>query len=126
MEKINRILIITGGILLLFFGTFHSFLWILFDWGNDLPKLTIENSNIMQMLNIGLISFLFSFGFIFLRYRRLFYNPLGRALLFVAALFFGIRLITEFVFPDGSLALGVVLFITTLVYLVPAIFIREK
>ena len=129
MEKIRKTLVIVGGINLLLWGLFHISFWVAplpIDWKNELIKLTEMNSNIMQMLNIGIVVFLLAFGFIMLFYCREILNlVLGKALLFVFALFWFARLVGEFLFPGGSIAFGVILFLCVLIYLVPAIITKK-
>jgi len=122
MEKVRKILVIIGGINFLLFGLFHLSFWYGLDWKNELIKLTEINSNVMQMLNIGISVFLLSFGVIMLFYRREILNSaLGRALLIVFSLFWLARLVGEFTFPGNSLILGLILFLCVLIYLIPAI-----
>ena len=125
MEKIRKKLVIIGGVNALFWGLFHISFWFApfpVDWKNELTKLTEMNSNIMQMLNIAVTVFLLAFGFIMLYYRKEVLNSaLGKALLLGFALFWLARLIGEIAFPGGSIALGVILFLCVLIYLIPAI-----
>jgi hypothetical protein len=130
MEKLRKILVIIGGINLLIWGLFHISFWFApfpVDWKNELTKITEINSNVMQMLNIGIVVFLLSFGVIMLSYRREILNfALGRALLIIFALFWLARLVGEIVFPGGSIILGFILFLCVLIYLIPAIIIKQK
>jgi len=130
MEKLRKNLVIIGGITSLLWGLFHISFWFApfpIDWKNELLKLTEMNSNIMQMLNIGISVFLLAFGFIMLFYRREILNSaLGKALLIVFALFWLARLIGEIAFPGGSIALGVILFLCVLIYLIPAIITKKQ
>jgi len=124
MEKFRNILVIIGGINFLLFGLFHLTFWRALDWKNELIKLTEINSNVMQMLNIGISVFLLSFGFIMLFYRIEISNSvLGRALLIIFALFWLARLVGEIVFPGGSIMFGIILILCVLVYLIPAIIV---
>jgi hypothetical protein len=129
MEKFRKTLVIIGGINLLIWGLFHISFWLApfpIDWKNELIKLTQLNSNVMQMLNIGIVVFLLSFGVIMLFYRKEILNfALGRALLIVFALFWLARLVGEFAFPGGSIILGLILFLCVLIYLIPAIIINR-
>jgi hypothetical protein len=122
MEKFRNILVIIGGVNFLLFGLFHLSFWHGLDWKNELIKLTEINSNVMQMLNIGIVVFMLAFGFIMLFYRRKILNSaLGNALLITFSLFWLARLVGEFVFPGSSIILGVILFLCVLIYLIPAI-----
>jgi hypothetical protein len=127
MEKFRNILVIIGGINFLLFGLFHLTFWKALDWKNELIKLTEINSNVMQMLNIGISVFLLAFGLMMLFYRREIANSaLGRALLIVFALFWLARLVGEFAFPGGSIIFGFILLLCVLIYLIPAIIIKNK
>jgi hypothetical protein len=128
MEKLRKILVIIGGINSLIWGLFHISFWFapFLDWKNELIKLTQINSNVMQMLNIGIVVFLLSFGVVMLSYRKEILNfALGRALLIIFALFWLARLVGEFAFPGGSIMLGLILFLCVLIYLIPAIIINK-
>ena len=111
-------LIIAGGGLLIILALFHLSFWSLFNWQEELPKLSAENSGIMQMSAIGFVCLFLSLGMIFISFRKEIANTkLGQALLFI---FFLIRTIAEFIFPGSSIELGVFLAICTLVFLIPA------
>lgn len=122
MEKLRNTLVIIGGIFFIVFGLFHISFWFLFDWQNELAKLNEVNSNVMQMLNIGTVLLLLSFGCILLFYRREILNTrLGKAILIISSLYFFARLIAEFVFPGGSIIFGLILLLCVMIYLIPAI-----
>jgi hypothetical protein len=127
MKKFKNILVIIGGVNFLFFGLVHLTFWHGLDWGNELIKLTEINSNVMQMLNIGIVVFMLAFGFIMLFYRKeILSSKLGRALLITFSLFWLARLIGEFAFPGGSIILGVILFLCVLIYLIPALIANKR
>jgi hypothetical protein len=125
MEKLRKIFVVIGGINSLIWGLFHISFWFApfpVDWKNELTKITEINSNVMQMLNIGIVVFLLSFGVVMLSYRREILNfALGRALLIIFALFWLARLVGEIAFPGGSIILGLILFLCVLIYLIPAV-----
>jgi hypothetical protein len=129
VEKLKKTLVIIGGINLLLWGLFHISFWFApfpMDWKNELIKLTEMNSNVMQMLNIGIAVFLLAFGFTMLFYRReILSSALGRALLIVFSLFWLARLAGECAFPGGSTVFGVILFLCVLIYLIPAIISKK-
>ena len=129
MEKFRKILVIIGGINFLFWGLFHISFWFApfpIDWKNELIKLTEMNSNVMQMLNIGISVFLLAFGFLMFFYcREILNSALGRALLIIFSLFWLARLIGEFAFPGGSIIFGLILFLCVLIYLIPAIITKK-
>ena len=96
------------------------------DWKNELTKLTEMNSNVMQMLNIGISVFLLTFGCMMLAYRsEILSSRLGRALLIVFSLFWFARLVGEIAFPGGSIIFGVILLLLALIYLIPAIITKK-
>ena len=124
MGNFNNIVVIVGAIIFLLFGLFHLFFWRIFDWKNDLIKLSQINSNIIQMLNIGTSLLLLSFGFILIIYRiDILSTGLGKAILIVSSLFFLVRLILEFVFPGRSIIFGFILLLCSLIFLIP-VFIK--
>ncbi|MDR1154729.1 MAG: hypothetical protein LBL04_08445 [Bacteroidales bacterium] len=129
MEKVRKTFVIIGGVNLLIWGLFHISFWFApfpVDWKNELTKITELNSNVMQMLNIGIIVFLLSFGVMMLSCRReILTFASGRALLIIFALFWLARLTGEIVFPGGSVILGFILFLCVLIYLIPAIIIHK-
>jgi hypothetical protein len=127
MEKFNKIFVIIGGVNFLFWGLFHLTFRKALDWKNELQKLTELNSNVMQMLNIGIAVFMLAFGISMLVYQNEFlYSALGRALLIIFALFWLARLVREFAFPGGSIIVGFVLFLCVQIYLIPAIIVKQK
>jgi len=129
MEKFRKILVVIGGINFLLFGLFHVSFWVQpfpMDWKNELPKLTEMNSNVMQMLNIGISVFLLAFGCMMLACRReILSSRLGRALLTIFSLFWLARLVGEIAFPGGSIIFGVILLLLALIYLIPAIITKK-
>jgi hypothetical protein len=125
MKRLQKTLIVTGGVLYILTGVFHLLFWRFLDWGNELVKLNEVNSNVMQMLNIGLIVLFLSFGVIMIYLRNeILSSKLGKALLIFSSLFFLVRLIEEFVFPGSSVIAGIILLVYTLIYLIP-VFIKS-
>jgi hypothetical protein len=51
----RRNLLIAGGILNVIMAVFHMAFWSLFNWPEELPKLSPENRGIMSMLNVAWI-----------------------------------------------------------------------
>lgn len=120
--KLNKIIITTGGILLIILGVFHMCFWYLYDWSDELPKLSQDNNSIVQMMAICTICFLLLMGFILIICRaEITRSRSGRLLLLSLSIFFAVRLILEFIFPNGSLALSGILLLLVLIYLVPAL-----
>ena len=122
MKILQKTLVIAGGVLFILGGIFHLLFWKFLDWKNELPKISEVNSNVMQMLNIGLIVLFLSFGFIMIYLRNeILSSRLGKALLIFSSLFFLVRLIEEFVFPGSSVIAGIILLVYTLIYLIPVL-----
>ena len=122
MKILQKILITTGGLLFVLFGIFHLFFWKMFDWKNELSKLSITNSNIMQMLNIGCSFIVLSLAYILLFHRKDIINEkLGKPVLIMSGLFYFIRMVMEFAFPEGSLVFAILMFFISLIYIVPAL-----
>ena len=115
-------LIIIGGISLILLALFHLSFWHLFNWQEELLKLSAENSSIMQLSTIGFVCLFLCLGIILILYHVEIGNTrLGRSLLLTLSFFFLVRCIFEFIFPGSSVELAVLLFLYTLLFLVPAL-----
>lgn len=120
-------LLIAGGIYHLFFGFFHIAFWRtnILNWHKELPHMSPTNRAVIQMLNAGVIVFLFLIAYISLLYSRELLTPgLGRALLLGTSIFWLARLAGEFALKDGAPAkpgLVVASAIGILLYLLPAV-----
>ncbi|MCX5807550.1 MAG: hypothetical protein NT010_16035 [Proteobacteria bacterium] len=88
-----------GGFYNMGFLVFHAMFWKLFNWKNELPRLTHINAAVMQVLNLCLM-----FCFLLFAYISLFHtselgtSSMGRVLLLSIALFWLIRAIEQLVF----------------------------
>ncbi len=123
MKKTNRILVITGGVFCIVLALFHLTFWELFNWETELEKLSAENSNIMQMLNIVISVIFISYGVILIFFRNEILNTrLGKAILASLSVCFLIRFILGFVLSKHEGLFSVFLLICTLVYLIPWIY----
>jgi len=81
------------------FAIFHIFFWRLFNWKNDLKKLTLANRAIIQIANLRLIYFFFFVAAICFRFPdELFGTPLGRFFLLGVSLFWLGRTVEQFIF----------------------------
>lgn len=115
-------LIVLGGLLLILLSLFHLSFWSLFNWQEELSKLSDMNSGIMQLSAVGFASLFLSLGIILIGYRAEIANTkLGKALLFALSFFFFVRTIAEFVFPGSSIWLGIFLFLCALIFFIPAL-----
>jgi hypothetical protein len=96
-----KILIIIGGFLWLAFFVFHAFFWYLFDWKNDLEKLSTTNKAVMQVLNLCLMLCFLIFAYISIfQTDELLNTSLGKTLLFGMVLFGLFRAIEQIIFFD--------------------------
>ena len=92
-------LIKAGGFFNIGLILFHLAFWHLFNWSEDLKKLSFLNSAIMQVLNISLTLAFAIFAYISLAHTgALLSTPLGNSLLVLIALFWLARAIQQIVF----------------------------
>lgn len=118
----NKTLIIIGAIMLFLLAAFHITFWSLFDWKNDLIKLSQDNQGIVQMMNVCTICYLFSMsGILFICCTDITKSRVGKLLLLSLSLFFAVRLVLEFIFPDGSLSLAFILLLLVVIFTIPAL-----
>lgn len=59
----KKILLITGGVLNLLLAVFHMFFWSLFNWKDELLKVSRDTAGILQIANLILIFILLYFAF---------------------------------------------------------------
>lgn len=87
------------GIYALGFAVFHAFFWKLFDWKNDLKKITIANRAIIQIANLRLIYIFIGIAAICFTFpKELLATKLGNAFLLGIAIFWMGRTIEQYVF----------------------------
>ncbi len=95
----KTILIYCGGIYAIGFAIFHLFFWKLFDWKNDLKKLTLANRAIIQIANLRLIYFFLLVASIcFVFPHDLIHTKLGNWFMIGISLFCLGRTIEQFIF----------------------------
>lgn len=81
------------------FAIFHLFFWKLLHWKTELEKLSYINRGVMQIMNIQLIVYFLTIGFLCLYFNAtMIENQIGRFLLIATSIFCLIRLIQQFVF----------------------------
>lgn len=94
-----NVLVYLCGIYSVGFAVFHVFFWRLFDWKNDLKKLSVANRAILQISNIRLIYILLLVAFLcFLFPTELTTSSLGKTFLAGMSLFWFGRTIEQFIF----------------------------
>lgn len=118
--KTPFVLLRIGGVFNLLFGALHIAFWNMFDWSDQLTKLSVDNSNIMQMLNLVLIVFFFYTAFVLLFMpARLLNSVIGRIFIGLFIVLYGSRLVMEFYFPNGSMVFALIMVITILSFVLP-------
>ena len=81
-------LIKAGGFFNIGLVMFHLAFWRLFNWDEDLKKISFLNRAVMQVLNISLIFAFVIFSYISLAHtKELVSTPLGHSLVMLMALF---------------------------------------
>ena len=101
MEKAGIFFIYCAGVYSLSLAVFHILFWRIpmFNWKEELDKLSPINKGVMQVLNLCLIVLFVLIGFISLTHTsELLYTSLGRTLLAGLSMFWLIRFICQFVF----------------------------
>ncbi len=121
-------LIKAGGFFNIGLVMFHLAFWRLFNWDEDLKKISFLNRTVMQVLNISLIFAFVIFSYISLAHtKELVSTPLGHSLVMLMALFWLARSIQQIVFFKLRRPLSVVfllIFMTgCLLYAIPAYYI---
>ncbi len=118
--NISILFIRLGGVVNLLIAVLHLFFWKLFDWQVELKKLSVVNSNVMQMLNLFSIVFLlYSAALLIFRPSEFLSSAIGRTFLGMLATMYLARLAMEFYFPEGSLGFAVFLLITVILFATP-------
>ena len=116
------LLLRSGGVVKLLLGILHICFWSLFNWPDELGKLSIDNSNIMQMLNLFLIVFFFYTAFILMFMPgKLLVNTAGRIFIWMFAVLYLARLAMEFWFPDGSIGFAIFMAVTISFFTFPLV-----
>lgn len=120
--KTSILLLRLGGVVNLLLGILHIGFWSLFNWPDELEKLSIDNSNIMQMLNLFLIVFFFYTAFILMYMPgKLLINTAGRIYIGMFAVLYLARLAMEFYFPNGSIGFAIFLAVTISFFTLPLV-----
>ncbi len=120
----TKLLIYSCGLYSFTFAIFHLLFWRLFDWKNDLKKLTVANRAIIQIANLRLIYFFLLVGLIcFLFPTDLISTSFGKFFLAGISLFWLGRTIEQFIFlrvkHKAVHLLTVIFIIGTILFAVP-------
>lgn len=120
--KTTILLLRLGGVVNLLLGILHIGFRGLYNWPDELEKLSIDNSNIMQMLNLFLIVFFFYTATILMFMPgKLLINTAGRIFILMFAVLYLARLAMEFWFPDGSIGFAICLLVTIAFFTLPLV-----
>ncbi|WP_373494134.1 hypothetical protein [Aquiflexum sp.] len=118
--KTSILLLRLGGVVNLLIGILHIGFWGLFDWPEELAKLSVDNSNIVQMLNLFSIVFFFYTAFILIFMPgKLLINTAGRIFIGMFAVLYLARLAMEFYFPNGSIGFAIFMVVTISFFVLP-------
>ena len=120
--------IIAGGFYTIGLIVFHLLFWRIFDWEQDLKRISILNRATMQVLNISLTFCFIIFSYISLVHTaELLTSSLGHSLLLLIALFWLARAIQQIVFYRlrhwASWAFLLLFLSGSLLYAIPALYI---
>ena len=108
-------MVIAGGLFCAAFAVFHLLFWKLFRWRTELAKLTSINRSIVQILNLCLIFVFVVFAYLSLSYSsELVATQVGRALLFLIAVFWYLRAVEQALFFGLQKLLSILLFVVFL------------
>ncbi len=120
----GKIIIYICGLYSFAFAIFHLFFWRLFDWKNDLKKLSMASRAIIQIANLRLIYFFLFVGFICFAFPGdLMQTTFGRFFLSGISIFWLGRVIEQFIFLRiGNKMvhiLTIIFFVGTILYALP-------
>lgn len=118
--KRSHLFIRLGGVINLLVAILHLSFWKLFNWSSELPKLTVVNSNIMQMLNLfTIVLFAYTTYLLWFKTSQLLASEMGKHFLGMLAALYSARLAMEFYFPERSLGFAAFLLITIALFTWP-------
>ncbi len=118
--------VLVCGVFSILFGVFHLLFWRLFDWKQQLQKLSVPNRAIMQILNLCLTYVFFFIGFLCLAFpQELVETNLGKAFMIGCSLFWLARTVEQFIFlriNNIKVHLLTALFIVgTIIFMIPVL-----
>ena len=118
-----KTIIYLGGIYNLLFAIFHMGFWKMFNWGEELKKIDVTNSAVMQVMNVHLIYyFLFTAVICFVFPTELQSTKLGKAFLLTCAGFWLLRIVQQFIFFEinaGAYVLTAILLVGVVLFALP-------
>jgi len=98
------------------FGIFHLFFWKLFDWKNQLSKLSIINQAVVPVLNLCLTFVFAIFSFLlFFHSQEIISTSLGHSLLVLIALFWALRAMEQVIFFGVKRSISISFFMLFLI-----------
>ncbi len=130
MKKTGIYFIYGAGVYNILLGVFHVLFWKipLFNWAEELNKLSPVNKGVMEVLNLCLIVVFIIMAFIsFAHAKELLSSRLGRTILTGFSIFWLLRFIEQFIFWErAGIVLPVILIIGFILYFVPAMLSFRK
>jgi len=117
-------LLYAGGVFHLAFAAFHLGFWTLFDWREQLPRLSFINRNVLQILNLCMTFVFLVVAWLSIVHTDALLQPgIGYTLLAAIALFWLLRAIEQAVFfglrNAASVAFSLVFLAGSALYAVP-------
>ena len=108
-----KIVVYLSGFYSLFFAVFHCGFWKMFNWNEELKKLDVLNSGVMQILNVHLIYVLLFVSFVCGVFaNELRSTKLGNAFLLGCSLFWVLRIVNQFIFyNEEPMSFGLIIFL---------------
>ncbi len=92
-------LLLIGALFHLAFVAFHLLFWKLFDWVQDLKKLSHINKSVMQILNLRLIFVFLIFAYIsYFNTSEMLNSKLGLTMIAAIASFWGFRSVEQVIY----------------------------
>jgi hypothetical protein len=97
--NVEQIFLMAGGIFSLSIAIFHLTFWRLFRWQEELPRLSVLNQGVMQVLNIQLTLMIAVLGFVSLGFsKELSSTALGQVFVWSMVLFWLARAVQQPIF----------------------------
>ncbi len=120
--KTDLILIRLGGVMNLLAAALHLAFWNVFDWQHELTKLSVMNSNIMQMLNwFTIVFFIYTGLLLLLKPKMISSTVMGRHFLGMLTVMWTARLVMEYYYPEGDLLFAGILTFAIFCFFYPLI-----
>lgn len=126
----RKIPLYLAGAINLLFAVFHLFFWDLFNWNEELPRLSATNQAIVQLLDLAVAYTAALFAYVSIRHAGdLLRTGLGHSMLFLMGLYYLLRALAGIVIEGLHNAPDAIIFLivlgVTLLYWVPLGYSRK-